>query len=68
MERHGNKELRLLLLPGFCGGLTTFSAVMFQSVASNNGGALNVVTNVLACLAVVVITIAVSRKIISVKL
>ena len=27
-ERRGNANLRHLLLPGFCGGLTTFSALM----------------------------------------
>ena len=33
MERHGITELRYLLLPGFCGGLSTFSAVTYEAVA-----------------------------------
>ena len=38
MERRGITELRLLLLPGFCAGLTTFSAVTAQSLEPREGG------------------------------
>ena len=40
MERRGITELRHLLLPGFCAGLTTFSAVTAQSLEPRDGGAL----------------------------
>ena len=30
-ERRGNANLRNLLIPGFCGGLTTFSALMLAT-------------------------------------
>ena len=32
MERRGITELRWFLLPGFCGGMTTFSAVTVEAV------------------------------------
>ena len=32
MERRGVTELRHLLLPGFCAGLTSFSAVTAQAL------------------------------------
>lgn len=32
MERRGITKYRLLLLPGFCAGLTTFSGVTFQAL------------------------------------
>lgn len=34
-ERRGNANLRHLLLPGFCGGLTTFSALMMATEKSS---------------------------------
>jgi fluoride exporter len=38
MERRGITQLRLLLLPGFCAGMTTFSAVTAQSLEPSEGG------------------------------
>lgn len=31
LAKHQNEKLRLFLIPGFCGGLTTFSSVMLLS-------------------------------------
>jgi len=40
MERQGSDTVRHFLLPGFCGGLTTFSAVMLLSLQSMNSAIL----------------------------
>ena len=40
MERRGISQLRLLLLPGFCAGFTTFSAVTAHSLEPIEGGML----------------------------
>ena len=32
MERRGITSARYFLLPGFCGGLTTFSGVTFEAI------------------------------------
>ena len=67
MEHHGNDAMRHFLLPGFCGGLTTFSAVVFQTVHSDGGGFLYLVETVVLCLLIVAITIPVARKIFEVR-
>ena len=60
--------MRHFLLPGICGGLTTFSAVALQTVHSNGGGFLYLVGTVLLSLIVVAIVIPTARKIFSVPL
>ncbi|HEY3292286.1 MAG TPA: CrcB family protein [Candidatus Nanopelagicaceae bacterium] len=67
MEHHGSDAMRHLLLPGFCGGLTTFSAVAFQTVHSTGGGFLYLVESVVLSLVIVAITIPVARTIFAVK-
>lgn len=67
MEHHGSDAMRHLLLPGFCGGLTTFSAVAFQTVHSTGGGFLYLVESVVLSLLIVAITIPVARIIFAVK-
>jgi CrcB protein len=67
MERRGVTELRHLLLPGFCAGMTTFSAVTVQVVEPASGGALFLAQNILLCLLIVVLVLPLSRKLIPVR-
>jgi CrcB protein len=67
MERRGITELRHLLLPGFCAGLTTFSAVTVHVVEPENGGFIFLAANVFLSLLIVVIVLPLSRKLISVR-
>ena len=81
MEHHGSDALRHLLLPGFCGGLTTFSSVTLLTagpisngfiVTSSHGFVLTsglgyLLETVILSLLVVAIAIPLARKIFSVK-
>lgn len=67
MERRGISELRLLLLPGFCAGLTTFSAVTAQSLEPREGGLLFLAHNLIFSLMIVVIVLPLARRIIPVR-
>ena len=67
MERRGVTELRLLLLPGFCAGLTTFSAVTAESLEPRDGGTNFLLQNVLFSLLVVIIILPLARKVIPVR-
>lgn len=67
MERRGVTELRLLLLPGFCAGLTTFSAVTAQSLEPRAGGMSFLLQNVIFSLVVVMIILPLARKVIPVR-
>jgi CrcB protein len=67
MERRGISQLRLLLLPGFCAGLTTFSAVTAQSLEPQVGGMSFLLQNVLFSLVVVIIILPLARKVIPVR-
>lgn len=67
MERRGITQLRLLLLPGFCAGMTTFSAVTVHSIEPANGGLLYLLTNVVLSLIIIAIFLPLARKIISVR-
>jgi CrcB protein len=66
MERRGITELRHLLLPGFCAGLTTFSAVTAESLEPADGGLLFLVENVILSLIIVAIVLPIARKLIPV--
>ena len=67
MERRGVTELRLLLLPGFCAGLTTFSAVTAQAREPRAGGMSFLLQNVVFSLVVVIIILPLARKVIPVR-
>lgn len=67
MERRGVTELRLLLLPGFCAGLTTFSAVTAQSLEPQAGGISFLLQNVVFSMVVVMIILPLARKVIPVR-
>jgi CrcB protein len=67
MERRGITELRHLLLPGFCAGLTTFSAVTAESLEPADGGLLFLVENVILSLIIVAIVLLIARKLIPVR-
>ena len=67
MERRGNIDLRHFLLPGFCAGLTTFSAMAVYTLEPSNGAVMYIATTVIASLAVIAIVIPFARKVISVR-
>ena len=67
MERRGVTELRHLLLPGFCAGLTTFSAVTAESLEPAEGGLLFLAGNVILSLIIVAIVLPLARKVIPVR-
>jgi len=56
-----------LLLPGFCAGMTTFSAVTVQVVEPIQGGVLFLIENVLLSLLIVLLVLPISRKLIPVR-
>ena len=67
MERRGITEIRLLLLPGFCAGLTTFSAVTAQSLEPREGGFVFLLQNVILSLVIVVVLLPLARKLVPVR-
>ena len=67
MERRGVTELRHLLLPGFCAGLTTFSAVTAQSLEPREDGLLFLGHNLIFSLMIVVIVLPLARRFIPVR-
>jgi len=67
MERRGITELRLLLLPGFCAGLTTFSAVTAESLEPHIGGTTFLLQNVFFSLLAVIVILPLARKVIPVR-
>jgi fluoride ion exporter CrcB/FEX len=62
MERRGLTALRYFLLPGFCGGLGTFSAITFEAVAPGEGGFIYLFLNLILSFAAVAVALPLSRK------
>ena len=67
MERRGISQLRLLLLPGFCAGFTTFSAVTAHSLEPIEGGMLFLAQNIFFSLIAVIVVLPIARKVIPVR-
>jgi CrcB protein len=68
MERRGITWARYFLIPGFCGGLTTFSGVTFEVMRESGAGFTYLLANVLGSLIAVAVALPLSRKWIKVKI
>lgn len=64
MQRRGITSLRYFLLPGFCGGLGTFSAVTYEVIAPDEGGFPYLALNIVLSLIAVVISLRLSEKLV----
>jgi len=67
MERRGNQPLRHFLLPGFCAGLTTFSAVTGLTLQPHEGGQLFLIHNLMFSLLTIVVVLPIARKTVPVR-
>jgi CrcB protein len=67
MERRGISQLRLLLLPGFCAGFTTFSAVTAHALEPIEGGMFFLAQNIFFSLIAVIVVLPLARKLIPVR-
>ena len=67
MERRGTPNQRHFWLPGFCAGLTTFSALALLTLEPSNGGTMYISTSVIASLAIIAIVMPIARRVISVR-
>ena len=67
MERRGITWARYFLIPGFCGGLTTFSGVTFEVMRESGSGFTYLLANVLGSLFAVAITVPLSRRYVKVR-
>jgi CrcB protein len=67
MERRGITELRWFLLPGFCGGMTTFSAVTIEVVGEDAMGFGYLALTVIASMITIAVVIPFARATIKVK-
>ena len=67
MERRGITELRYFLLPGFCGGLSTFSAVTYEAVAPDEAGFTYLLLNIVASLVVAHFSLKAARRYVKVR-
>ena len=67
MQRRGNENLRHFLLPGFCGGLTTFSAVAGLTLEPSEGGQLFLFHNVMFSMVIILLVLPIARKVIPVR-
>lgn len=67
MERRGTTNQRHFWLPGFCSGLTTFSAVALLTLEPSDGGTMYISTTVIASLAIIAIVMPIARRVIAVR-
>jgi CrcB protein len=66
-QRRGSENLRHFLLPGFCAGLTTFSAVAALTLEPNEGGQLFLFHNVIFSMFIILLVLPIARKVIPVR-
>ena len=67
MERRGSTDQRHFWLPGFCAGLTTFSALALLTLEPSNGGTMYIGSTSIASLAIIAIFMPIARKLIPVR-
>ena len=67
MERRGSTDQRHFWLPGFCAGLTTFSALALLTLEPRDGGTMYISVTVIASLAIIAIFMPIARKLIPVR-
>ena len=67
MERRGITEIRLLTLPGFCGGLTTFSGVTVLAFEGSTKGPGYLLLTAFLSLLLVIIIIPLSQKLVPIR-
>ena len=67
MERRGSADQRHFWLPGFCAGLTTFSALALHTLEPSDGGTMYISATVIASLAIIAIVMPLARKVIPVR-
>ena len=67
MERRGSADQRHFWLPGFCAGLTTFSALALYTLEPSDGATIYITASVIASLAIIAIAMPIARKVIAVR-
>ena len=67
MERRGSTDQRHFWLPGFCAGLTTFSALALYTLQPTDGGSIYISATVIASLAIIAIVMPIARKVIAAR-
>ena len=65
IERHGSQLLRHFFLPGFCGGLTTFSALALEAV--DGAGFIYLLATIALSFLIVGMVIPLARRIVPVN-
>jgi CrcB protein len=66
MERRGSTDQGHFWLPGFCAGLTTYSALALHTLEPSDGGTMYISATVIASLAIIAIVMPIARKVIAV--
>jgi CrcB protein len=66
MERRGSTDQGHFWLPGFCAGLTTYSALALYTLQPTDGGTTYISATVIASLAIIAIVMPIARKVIAV--
>ena len=67
IQRRGSTDQRHFWLPGFCAGLTTFSALALLTLQPSDGGTMYLSASVIASLVIIVIVMPIARKVIPVR-